>query len=119
MVPPEQVIGTSNRTTIECETEAGTGAALPEAEDFIDDREGKPVNIHMHIGLCPPLRLVTADGDLAMIQWTALSGAGARLAVLTTRDDAERSSSMPGFFDGPPWSRALDDADQLRLTVSA
>lgn len=50
---------------------------LPEI-NFIDDKAGKPVGIHQHIGRRPILAFGNSDGDFEMLEWTT-TGAGPRL----------------------------------------
>ncbi|QUJ68344.1 haloacid dehalogenase-like hydrolase [Photobacterium sp. GJ3] len=87
-IPPEQIIG----STIKIEYKLVEGkpvlTRLPEM-DFIDDKEGKPVNIQKIIGRRPVIAAGNSDGDLAMLQWTK-AGAGPRMAVLVHHTDAER-----------------------------
>jgi hypothetical protein len=45
---------------------------------FFDDKEGKPIGIHQHIGRRPIAAFGNSGGDLQMLQWTA-AGSGARL----------------------------------------
>jgi hypothetical protein len=54
-----------------------------------DDKDGKPININLHIGRRPILAFGNSDGDLQMLQYTA-GGDGARLMLLVHHDDAER-----------------------------
>ena len=42
----------------------------------LDDKEGKPINIHLHIGQKPILAFGNSDGDLEMLQWATLAGDG-------------------------------------------
>jgi hypothetical protein len=55
-VPPEQVIGTSIRTKFELRDGEPVLVRLPEI-NFIDDGEGKPVGIQMHIWPAPRRRV--------------------------------------------------------------
>ena len=55
----------------------------------IDDKDGKPVNIHLHIGQQPILAFGNSDGDQQMLEYTD-SGDGPRLMLLVHHDDAER-----------------------------
>ena len=87
-VPPEQVIGTSIRTKFELRNGEPVLVRLPEM-NFIDDGEGKPVGIQMHIGRRPLAAFGNADGDQQMLQWTA-AGPGRRLMLLVDHTDAER-----------------------------
>ena len=108
-IPPEQVIGSS----IEIEYEVRDGlpllARLPEV-DFIDDKEGKPVAIHRHIGRRPIFAAGNSDGDYEMLKWTT-SGDGPRFGLFVHHDDDSREwaydrDSIVGKLD-----RGLDDAN--------
>ena len=79
-VPPEQVIGTSIRTKFELRDGKPVLARLPEI-NFIDDGEGKPVGIQMHIGRRPVAAFGNADGDLQMLQWTSCRMKRARISI--------------------------------------
>ena len=113
-VPPEQVIGTSIRTKFELRNGEPVLVRLPEI-NFIDDGEGKPVGIQMHIGRRPLAAFGNADGDQQMLQWTA-AGPGRRLMLLVDHTDAERE-----VLDRvSPMGRlelALDEAHQRGWTV--
>ncbi len=61
---------------------------LPE-RDFIDDKQGKPVGIHSHIGRRPIAAFGNSDGDQQMLEWTQ-TGGGARLMMLVRHDDGAR-----------------------------
>lgn len=107
-IPPEQVIGSSIKTTFELRDGKPVLVRLPEI-DFIDDKEGKPVGIQNHIGRRPIAAFGNSDGDLAMMQWT-MAGAGPRLALFVHHTDAAREwaydrTSHIGQFD-----KALDEA---------
>ena len=108
-VPPEQVIGTSIRTKFELRDGKPVLARLPEI-NFIDDGEGKPVGIQMHIGRRPLAAFGNADGDLQMHQWTA-AGSGPRFCLYVHHTDADREwaydrqSSSFGRLD-----KGLDEA---------
>ena len=87
-VPPEQIIGTSIRTKFELRDGKPVLVRLPEI-NFIDDGEGKPVGIQMHIGRRPVAAFGNADGDLQMLQWTA-AGSGMRFCLYVHHTDADR-----------------------------
>jgi len=113
-VPPEQVIGTSIRTKFELRNGEPVLVRLPEI-NFIDDGEGKPVGIQMHIGRRPLAAFGNVDGDLQMLQWTA-GGPGRRLMLLVDHTDAEREF----IYRVSPMGRlelALDEAHQRGWTV--
>jgi hypothetical protein len=87
-IPPEQVVGSS--IELEFEMHAGTPALVRKpAIDFIDDKAGKPVGIHRHIGRRPIVAFGNSDGDHQMLQWTA-AGDGPRLMGLVHHTDDER-----------------------------
>ncbi|WP_170330191.1 HAD family hydrolase [Ruegeria arenilitoris] len=87
-IPPEQVLGTYTATTYE--TGDGTPAIVKAPEiAFVDDKEGKPINIERTIGRRPILAGGNSDGDFAMLEWTT-AGDGPRLGVLIHHTDAER-----------------------------
>src|SRR5262250_1781328 len=114
--PPEQVIGTSIRTKFELRDGKPVLVRLPEI-NFIDDGEGKPVGIQMHIGRRPVAAFGNADGDLPMLQWTA-AGSGPRFCLYIHHTDADREcayvrkSSSFGRLD-----RGLDEAESKGWTV--
>ena len=70
-VPPEQVVGSSIRTRFEMRGSKPVLVRLPEV-NFIDDKAGKPVGIHSHIGRRPIAAFGNSDGDLQMLQWTCI-----------------------------------------------
>ena len=70
-VPPEQVVGSSIKTRFEMRGSKPVLVRLPEV-NFIDDKAGKPVGIHSHIGRRPIAAFGNSDGDLQMLQWTCL-----------------------------------------------
>lgn len=68
-VPAEQVIGSRIKTEFVLKNGKPGIYRLPEL-DFIDDKEGKPLNIQKIIGKKPVFAGGNSDGDLAMLQWT-------------------------------------------------
>ena len=87
-VPPEQVVGSSIKTRFELRDGNPVLMRLPEL-NFIDDKAGKPVGIHQHIGRRPLAAFGNSDGDLQMLQWTA-AGDGPRFCLLVHHTDADR-----------------------------
>ena len=87
-IPPSQVVGSSMQVSYELQD--GKPVLIKEAKiGSIDDKEGKPVNIHLHIGQQPILAFGNSDGDKQMLEYTD-SGDGPRLMLLVHHDDAER-----------------------------
>lgn len=87
-IPPDHVIGSSIKTKLGLRDGRPVLLRLPEV-NFIDDKEGKPVGIHQHIGRRPIAAFGNSDGDRQMLEWTQGAG-GLRLMVLVRHDDAER-----------------------------
>ena len=74
-IPPEQVIGSSIKTRFELIDGKPVPVRLPEI-NFIGDKAGKPVGIHMYIGRRPIAAFGNSEGDLQMIQWTTAGNKG-------------------------------------------
>jgi hypothetical protein len=114
-IPPEQVVGSSIRTSFERRAGGPVLVRLPEV-DFIDDKEGKPVGIHSHIGRRPIAAFGNSDGDLAMLEYTC-SGAGARLCVFVHHDDAGREWAYDRQSSIGRLDKGLDAAVSRKWTV--
>lgn len=87
-IPPEQIVGSSIKTKFEMRDGKPVLVRLPEI-NFIDDKEGKPVGIQMHIGRRPVMAFGNSDGDLQMLQWTS-AGSGSRFCMYVHHDDSKR-----------------------------
>jgi phosphoglycolate phosphatase-like HAD superfamily hydrolase len=87
-IPPAQVIGSSGKVQFELREGQPVFVKLPELSSY-DDKEGKPENIHLHIGQKPILAFGNSDGDQAMLEYTD-SGDRSRLMLIVHHDDAER-----------------------------
>ncbi len=87
-IPPEQVIGTYTETEYQIIDGTPTIVKSP-AIGFVDDKEGKPINIERIIGRRPIIAGGNSDGDFAMLQWTT-AGDGPRLGLIVHHTDAER-----------------------------
>lgn len=87
-IPPEQVVGSSIKTTLELRDGRPVLQRLPEL-NFNDDKAGKPVAINQHIGRRPIAAFGNSRGDQEMLEYTH-HGRGARFALLVLHDDADR-----------------------------
>lgn len=87
-IPPEQIIGSTIKASYELRNGQPVIVKLPEM-NFINDKAGKPVAIHMHIGRRPTAAFGNSDGDFQMLEWTT-SASGARFALIVHHDDAVR-----------------------------
>ncbi|MFO0448732.1 MAG: HAD family hydrolase, partial [Pseudomonadota bacterium] len=114
-IPPQQVIGSSLATKLE--ERAGVPVLVKTAElGAIDDKDGKPIHIHRHIGRRPIAAFGNSDGDLRMLQWTA-AGPGPRLCALVHHTDAEREWAYDRASHIGKLDRALDEAGARGWTV--
>jgi hypothetical protein len=114
-IPPEQVIGSSIKTRFELSDGKPVLVRLPEI-NFIDDKAGKPVGIHMHIGRRPIAAFGNSDGDLQMNQWTT-AGSGARFGLIVHHTDAEREYAYDRQSSVGRLDKALERAKRQGWTV--
>jgi len=114
-IPPEQVVGSSIRTTFKLRDGKPVLVRLPEI-DFIDDKAGKPVGIHKFIGRRPIAAFGNSDGDLQMLQWTA-AGKGPRFCMLVHHTDADREWAYDRDSHIGRLDKALDEAKQRGWTI--
>jgi haloacid dehalogenase-like hydrolase len=103
-VPPERVLGTRQKAAFDVKT-SGAQITMQPQIDFVNDKDGKPVNIQAVIGRRPIAAFGNSDGDFQMLQWTT-GGPGARLGMIVHHDDAvreyayDRNSSIGRLAEG-------------------
>jgi phosphoglycolate phosphatase-like HAD superfamily hydrolase len=114
-IPPEQVVGSSIKTKYEVRDSKPEIVRLPEL-NFIDDKEGKPVGIQMHIGRRPIAAFGNSDGDFQMLEWTT-SGDGPRFGLIVHHDDAEREWAYDRESHIGQLDRGLNEAASRGWTV--
>jgi phosphoglycolate phosphatase-like HAD superfamily hydrolase len=114
-IPPEQVIGSIGKTTLEMRDGDPVLVKLPGIE-FIDDKEGKPIAIGKVIGRRPIAAFGNSDGDLEMLQYTA-AGEGAQLMVYVHHDDGEREWAYDRESSMGRLDKGLDEAERRGWTV--
>ena len=114
-IPPEQVVGSSGKTSFEMRDGKPTIMRLPEI-NFIDDKAGKPVGIHQHIGRRPIAAFGNSDADLQMLQWTC-GGSGPRLCVFVHHTDADREWAYDRNSSIGRLDKGLDEAEAGGWTV--
>jgi haloacid dehalogenase-like hydrolase len=107
-VPPEQVVGSSIKTTFQMRDGRPELFRLSEV-NFIDDNVGKPVGISEYIGRRPIAAFGNSDGDLQMLQWTTMSE-GARFGLIVHHTDAEREYAYDRNTSFGRLDKALDAA---------
>jgi hypothetical protein len=114
-VPPEQVVGSSIKTTYALRDGKPVLARLPEI-NFVDDKAGKPIGINQHVGRRPVLAFGNSDGDFQMLEWTT-AGPGRRLGLLVHHDDADREYAYDRASAFGRLDRALDAAPARGWTL--
>jgi len=115
-IPPEQVVGSSLVTKFEMRDGKPVIVREPKM-NFIDDKEGKPVAINLHIGRRPIFAFGNSDGDLQMLQWTTLAGEGKRFAGIVHHTDAQREFAYDRDSHIGRLDKALDQAGKNGWTV--
>jgi phosphoglycolate phosphatase-like HAD superfamily hydrolase len=114
-IPPEQVVGSSIKTRFELREGKPVLMRLPEI-NFIDDKAGKPVGIHMHVGRRPVAAFGNSDGDLQMIQWTT-AGSGARFGLIVHHTDSEREYAYDRQSSVGRLDKAFEEAKRQGWTI--
>jgi len=109
-IPPEQVVGSSIKAKYEVRDGKPVLIKVPEL-NFIDDKEGKPVGIHQHIGRRPIMAFGNSDGDFQMLEWTT-AGSGPRLGLIVHHDDAEREWAYDRESHIGKLERGLDEGPE-------
>ena len=114
-IPPEQVVGSSGKLKFEMRDGKPTLMKLPEL-NFFDDKVGKAVGIHQHIGRRPIAAFGNSDGDQQMLEW-ATAGSGARFALIVHHTDAEREWAYDRTSHIGKLDKAWDEAQAKGWTV--
>jgi phosphoserine phosphatase len=114
-VPPEQVIGSSIKTRFEIRDGQPVIVRLPEL-NFIDDKAGKPIGIHQHIGRRPVIAFGNSDGDFEMLDWTT-SGKGLRFGLIVHHTDADREWAYDRESHVGRLARGLDEGSNRGWTI--
>lgn len=107
-IPPPNVVGSNLKTKFEMIDGKPTLVRLPELE-FINDDDGKPVGINLHIGQRPIAAFGNSDGDLQMLEWTT-AGDGPRLGAIVHHTDAMREYAYDRKSSIGRLDKALDAA---------
>lgn len=114
-IPAEQIIGSTIKTEFEYNDGKPTITRLPEI-DFIDDKEGKPLNIEKIIGKKPIFGAGNSDGDLAMLQWIA-SGSDKSFLLYVHHTDSIREWAYDRNSHIGKLDKGLDQATREGWTV--
>jgi hypothetical protein len=114
-VPPYQVVGSS--TKVRYDTTGVQPVLIKLAElNFNDDKLGKPVGIHEHIGKRPVFTAGNSDGDYGMMQYTS-TGSGPRFGLYIHHTDAVREYAYDRESGLAKLSKGLDDAAKYHWVV--
>jgi hypothetical protein len=119
-IPPEQVIGTTSDALFEMRhgvpTIIKTGKLL-----LLDDKTGKPIGIHRHIGRRPIFAAGNSDGDLEMLQYTTIprnrSDTTPRFGLIVRHTDAAREWAYDRESHVGRLDAAMDEAPRSGWTV--
>lgn len=114
-IPEEQIIGSRIKTGFDYNNGSPVIKRLPEIE-FIDDKEGKPLNIQKIIGKKPVFASGNSDGDLQMMQWTA-SNEQKSFMLYLHHTDAEREWAYDRESHIGKLDKGLDQAIKDGWTV--
>ena len=115
-VPPYQVVGSS--TKVRYDTSGTQPVLIKLAElNFNDDKLGKPVGIHEHIGKRPVFTAGNSDGDYGMMQYTT-TGSGPRFGLYIHHTDAVREYAYDRESGLAKLSKGLDDAAKYHWVVA-
>jgi phosphoglycolate phosphatase-like HAD superfamily hydrolase len=114
-IPPEQVVGSSVKTKFELRDGTPLLVRLPEL-NFNDDKGGKPVGIHEHIGRRPIAAFGNSDGDLQMLQYTG-AGSGMRFCLYVHHDDDVREYAYDRTDHLAKLDKGLDEAAAKGWTI--
>jgi len=114
-IPEEQIIGSRIKTEFDYNNGNPVIKRLPEI-DFIDDKEGKPLNIQKIIGKKPVFSSGNSDGDLQMMQYAASNKYKSFMLYVhhtdSIREWAYDRASHVGRLD-----KGLDEAEEKGWTV--
>ena len=107
-IPPEQVIGSSQKAGYELRAGRGVIVYQP-ALNSLDDGPAKPVNIDLHIGRRPVIAVGNSDGDQQMLEYASTSERRG-LQILIHHDDAAREYAYDRQSKIGKLDKALDEA---------
>lgn len=114
-IPPYQIVGSSIKAKYEVENGKPKIAKLPEL-NFIDDKEGKPVGIHQHIGKRPVFAAGNSDGDYQMLEYTT-TGPGLRFGMIIHHTDSIREYQYDRGSSIGKLEKGLDDAAKFNWLI--
>jgi phosphoglycolate phosphatase-like HAD superfamily hydrolase len=114
-IPPYQVIGSSIKARYDVVEGQPILTKLPEI-NFIDDKEGKPIAIHHHIGKRPVFAAGNSDGDYAMLEYTS-KGEGPRFGMIIHHTDSLREYAYDRDSPIGRLEKGLDNAPKFNWSI--
>ncbi len=111
-IPTNQIIGSQ----IEVKYEDKKIIRIPKIR-FIDDKEGKPVGIHYHIGKRPVAAFGNSDGDFAMMEYTEANKNAKTLQLYVHHTDEKREWAYDRKSHIGKLDKGLDYANEHNWTV--
>tara|TARA_R110000772_G_scaffold252250_2_gene367511 strand:+ start:396 stop:1418 length:1023 start_codon:yes stop_codon:yes gene_type:complete len=114
-IPEEQIIGSRIKTEFEYNDGKPKIVRISEI-DYINDKDGKPLNIQKIIGTKPVFASGNSDGDLPMLQWTA-SNTHKSFMLYLHHTDAEREWAYDRDSHIGRLDKGLDQANKDGWTV--
>lgn len=114
-IPKDQIVGSSIKKEFDYNEDDPVIRNLAEVH-FVDDREGKPVGIHQHIGRRPIFASGNSDGDLQMLQYTT-AGEGRRFALYLHHTDSVREYAYDRNSHVGRLDKGLDEAREKNWSV--
>lgn len=115
-IPPDQVVGSSVKVKYDTLHGNPILIKLPEL-NFIDDKEGKPVGIHQHIGKRPVFAAGNSDGDYAMLQWTTTALSYPRFGMIVHHTDSIREWAYDRQSHIGTLVKGLDDSAKYNWII--
>ena len=114
-IPEEQIIGSRVKTEYHYNEGNPVIKRLPHM-DFVDDKEGKPLNIQKIIGKKPVFASGNSDGDLQMLQWSDASSYNS-FQLYLHHTDADREWAYDRDSHIGQLDKGLDQAQEKGWTV--
>jgi hypothetical protein len=115
-IPPEQVVGTSLKDTLEMRDGVPVIVLLPKM-NFHNDKTGKPVSIQQYIGRRPVFAGGNSDGDYEMLQWTTTATGYPRFGMFVHHTDSIREWSYDRTSSIGRLDRGLNDAAKYNWLI--
>ncbi len=111
-IPSNQIVGSK----IEVKYEDKKIVRVPKAR-FVNDKEGKPVGIHYHIGKRPVAAFGNSDGDFAMMEYTEANEKYKTLQLYVHHTDEKREWAYDRKSHVGALNKGLDYGNEHNWTI--